>query len=82
MLWAIPVFLVAFIQGYIATIEVYFISQVRPLKAAWWDLLNGTLKWAVIALFVIIEESRLPILIAEILGSALSTYVSLKRVNR
>mgnify|MGYP001590343326 CR=1 FL=1 len=79
--YAILAFILSFIQNYIATLEVYNISRVKPLAASGLAILNALAAWIIVVLLVV-NDNRIAIILASVAGDAIATYVALKRVKR
>jgi hypothetical protein len=74
------VFFLALVQNFIATTEVYTISQVRPLKAGMYAGLNSLAAF-LITVLIVVDEKRWTLLPAYVLGDALATFIALQKVK-
>lgn len=74
------VMLISFIWSWIATKEIYQISQVDPVRAAIWGTANASLNY--ILTFIIAATLTLVFIFPYVLGSTLATYTVLRRIQK
>jgi hypothetical protein len=81
MKWIVIAFVLAALQNYFATLEVYAISKLQASKAALLAFLNSSTAYLIIVILVV-ESNKLWLVSAGIAGDVLATWYSLKRLKR
>ncbi len=75
MLVAAAVFVISFIQNYLATNEVYAIARNRRIGAAAWAGVSACVGFSF--LMVVIKVDRWYLMVPYVLGDVIATYLAL-----
>lgn len=76
-MWCVLVFILSFIQNYIATLEIYSIATIQPHRAAGLAVLNTLVAMTVVVL-IVVDRGRLDLILSAAGGNGLATYIALK----
>ena len=80
MLIILAVFIVSFVQSFLATREIHSIAHSRSVTASMWAGIRATVSY--IVLMVVIKMDSWGLGVPYVLGDVVATYIALRKFDR